>query len=110
MATPSEKGTAKSPRRKSGAPRPDEMSPEVFEFLTAIDDYKRANLRSFLGLTEVFEVLDKLRYRAGDPPMPQDAAIEALSDAIDAYKKEQGRLFPSWSEIFLVARELGWAR
>ncbi len=109
MAVPGEKGAAKPrKRRKKSASRPDEMTPEVFEFLTAVDDYKRAHMRSFLGLEELLEVFEELGYQ----PQPDGHGDELalLSEAIAEYKREQQRLFPSWSEIFRVARELGWAR
>jgi hypothetical protein len=39
------------------------MSDEQFEFLMAIDEYKRANQRPFPTWTEVFEVIKALGYR-----------------------------------------------
>ena len=81
------------------------MSPEAFEFLTAVDDYKRQHMRSFLTIEEIFEVLGKLGYRRAEK-----GSVGALSAAIEAYKEKHGRLFPNWSEIFQIARELGWDR
>jgi hypothetical protein len=95
--------------RRAGAPRPDEMSPEVFEFLTAIDDFKRTNLRSFLALEEIFQVFDRLGYHP-DGRALDERAIEELSGAIEQYKLQNERLFPSWSEVFQVALDLGWTR
>jgi hypothetical protein len=40
-----------------------QMSDEQFEFLMAIDEYKRANQRPFPTWTEVFEVIKALGYR-----------------------------------------------
>jgi hypothetical protein len=40
-----------------------QMSDEQFEFLMAIDEYKRANQRPFPSWTEVFEVIKALGYR-----------------------------------------------
>lgn len=40
-----------------------EMTDEQFEFLMAIDDYKRANQRPFPSWTEVLEVIKALGYR-----------------------------------------------
>ena len=40
-----------------------EMSDEQFEFLMAIDEYKRANARPFPTWTEVLEVIKALGYR-----------------------------------------------
>ncbi len=42
--------------------KPDEMSPEVLEFLTAIDDYKRQYERPFPSWSEVFEIVKGLGY------------------------------------------------
>ena len=39
------------------------MSDEQFEFLTAIDQYKRTNSRPFPTWTEVLEVIKALGYR-----------------------------------------------
>ncbi len=53
-------------RRRAGA-RKDaeegELSPEQFEFVMAIDEYKRANKRPFPSWTEVLEVIKYLGYR-----------------------------------------------
>lgn len=40
-----------------------QMSDEQFEFLMAIDEYKKANSRPFPTWTEVFEVIKALGYR-----------------------------------------------
>ena len=46
--------------------RPDEMPPEVLEFIQAIDDYKRTQRRPFPTWSEVLEILKTLGYqRAG---------------------------------------------
>ena len=39
-----------------------------------------------------------------------DADVLEFIAAIDRFKKENGRPFPSWSEILLVLRELGYRR
>jgi hypothetical protein len=39
------------------------MSPEQFEFLMAIDEYKRENSRPFPTWTEVLDVVKALGYR-----------------------------------------------
>jgi hypothetical protein len=50
-----------------------QMSDEQFEFLMAIDEYKRANARPFPTWTEVLEVIKALGYRkVADPePLPE---------------------------------------
>lgn len=47
--------------------RPDEMPAEVLEFITAIDDYKRANRRPFPTWSEVLEILKELGYTRESP-------------------------------------------
>ena len=42
--------------------RPDEMSDEVIEFITAIDEYKRARGRPFPNWSEVLEIVKGLGY------------------------------------------------
>ncbi len=39
-----------------------------------------------------------------------DTEVLEFIAAIDRFKKENGRPFPSWSEILLVLRELGYRR
>ncbi len=58
---PPETESEEDPRRTI-ATRPDEMPPEVLEFITAIDDYKRLNRRPFPTWSEVLEVLKTLGY------------------------------------------------
>jgi len=98
--------------RRPTAPRPDQMSNELCEFLTAIDDFRRAEQRSALSLEDVLVILSSLGYdqesRKADP---HDAdTIEVLVQAVETYKKDNERLFPNWSEIFRVARNVGWDR
>ena len=47
-----------------------EMSPEQFEFVMAIDQYKRVNRRPFPSWTEVLEIIQALGYRK--VAQPQD--------------------------------------
>ncbi len=46
------------------------MSDEQFEFIMAIDEYKRANARPFPTWTEVLEVIRALGYRKVAEPQP----------------------------------------
>ena len=48
--------------KKATATRPDEMSDEVVEFITAIDEYKRLNGRPFPNWSEVLEIVKSLGY------------------------------------------------
>lgn len=54
-------GRRRSDDRKSA--EEGQMSDEQFEFLMAIDEYKRKNTRPFPTWTEVFEVIKALGYR-----------------------------------------------
>ena len=61
------------------------MSDEQFEFLMAIEEYKRANTRPFPTWTEILEVIKALGYRKVADPQPL-----AESQARDE-KEGQGR-------------------
>lgn len=39
-----------------------------------------------------------------------DADVLEFIAAIDRFKKEHGRPFPSWSEVLLIVRQLGYRR
>jgi hypothetical protein len=67
-----------------------QMSDEQFEFLMAIDEYKRKNTRPFPTWTEVLEIIKALGYRkVAEPqplakakmePKPAEVPMEALLD------------------------------
>ena len=61
-------GRRRSDERKSA--EEGQMSDEQFEFLMAIDEYKRKNARAFPTLTEVLEVIKALGYRKVAEPQP----------------------------------------
>jgi hypothetical protein len=61
-------GRRRSDERK--AAEEGQMSDEQFEFVMAIDEYKRANSRPFPTWTEVLEVIRALGYRKVAPPQP----------------------------------------
>lgn len=54
-------GHRRTPERR--AAEEGEMTAEQFEFLMAIDEYKRANQRPFPTWTEVLEIIKALGYR-----------------------------------------------
>ena len=54
-------GHRRSPERR--AAEEGEMTAEQFEFLMAIDQYKRANQRPFPTWTEVLEIIKAIGYR-----------------------------------------------
>ena len=51
-----------------------EMTDEQFEFLQAVDSYKRANNRPFPSFTELLEIVKALGYRKVAEPEPLKAA------------------------------------
>jgi len=61
-------GRRRSDERK--AAEEGQMSDEQFEFIMAIDEYKRANARPFPTWTEVLEVIKALGYRKVAEPQP----------------------------------------
>ncbi|MGA1979364.1 MAG: hypothetical protein ABSG99_02200 [Sedimentisphaerales bacterium] len=61
-------GRRRSDVRKSA--EEGQMSDEQFEFLMAIDEYKRKNTRPFPTWTEIFEVIRTLGYRKVAEPQP----------------------------------------
>jgi len=61
-------GKRRSSERKSA--EEGEMSDEQFEFLMAIDEYKRKNARPFPTWTEILEVIKALGYRKVAEPQP----------------------------------------
>jgi hypothetical protein len=75
-------------RRKSDdrrAAEEGEMTDEQFEFLMAIDTYKRVNKRPFPSWTEVLEILKALGYRRVAEPMPLD---RRMADDLDLFLDE----------------------
>jgi hypothetical protein len=45
------------------------------------------------------------------PPLAEvDADALEFIEAIDRFKRQHGRPFPSWSEVLMVLRELGYRR
>ena len=57
-----EKATDAPAPKKTTTKRPDEMKADVLEFITAIDDYKRANQRPFPTWSEVLDIIKDLGY------------------------------------------------
>ena len=50
--------------------RPDEMSAEVIEFITAVDEYKRVHNRPFPSWSEILDVLKGLGYEKPEGEEP----------------------------------------
>ncbi len=111
-ASPQEPNTNR-PKVKTRTPRPDELSRETFEFITAVDDYKRRHLRSFLKDNEILAILAELGYSLpgqGVSEDPSEGELEAFAAARLTYREEAGRLFPTWSEVFELLAGLGYSR
>ena len=76
-------GRRRSDERKSA--EEGEMNPEQFEFLMAIDEYKRLNARPFPTWTEILEVIKALGYRKVAEAQSlatfkkEDASVESLN-------------------------------
>jgi len=64
-------GHRRTPERR--AAEEGEMTEEQFEFLMAIDQYKRANQRPFPTWTEVLEVIRAIGYRKVAEPQPLES-------------------------------------
>ena len=55
-----------------------EMTDEQFEFIMAVDQYKRANNRPFPTFTEILEIVKALGYRKVAEPRPIQPPKDAL--------------------------------
>ncbi|MBL8858531.1 MAG: hypothetical protein JNL28_08515 [Planctomycetes bacterium] len=49
--------------KKKSVARPDEMPPDVLEFIHAIDAYKRTQQRPFPNWSEILEIVKSLGYQ-----------------------------------------------
>jgi hypothetical protein len=76
-------GRRRSDERKSA--EEGQMSDEQFEFLLAIDEYKRKNVRPFPTWTEVLEVIKALGYRKVAEP-------QSLGQSKEDTKRRKERL------------------
>ena len=62
-----------------------QMSDEQFEFLLAIDEYKRMNSKRFPTWTEVFEVIKAMGYRkVADPQSLKPFVKDSTPDKVPA--------------------------
>ncbi len=59
--------TSEADPEKATSLRPDEMPPDVLEFITAMDDYKRTHRRPFPNWSEVLDVVKTLGYARARP-------------------------------------------
>jgi hypothetical protein len=61
-SAPKKPARAKTELPKGAPSTPDAMPPEVVEFITAIDEYKRKHQRPFPNWSEVLEIVKALGY------------------------------------------------
>ena len=70
-------------RRRSQARRSaeeGEMNDDQFEFIMAIEDYKKANGRPFPSFTEILEIAKALGYRKVADPQPLNPESAQMAD------------------------------
>lgn len=61
-STPDSKNAATKKPTPGAATKPDQMQPDVLEFIQAIDDYKRHESRPFPSWSEILEIVKGLGY------------------------------------------------
>jgi len=116
--SPADRDEFESSEAKVKVTRPDEMPAEVFEFIDAIEKYKRRCMKSHLASAQVLAVARELGYGRkggrkggrGDGEGDGVGVVEEYEGALEAYKKRFRRPFPNWSEVFEVLKEIGFDR
>lgn len=88
--------------------RPDEFAPETFEFIAAVDEFKRRHQKKQLSTQEMLQVLRSLGYRG--PGAVTATEVARVDGALLDYRRRNNRLFPGWSEIFAVLLDSGYHR
>jgi len=88
--------------------RPDEFAPETFEFIAAVDEFKRRHQKKQLSTQEMLQVLRSLGYRG--PGAVTATEVARVDGALLDYRRRNNRLFPGWSEIFAVLLDAGYHR
>lgn len=83
-------GRRRSDDRKSA--EEGQMSDEQFEFLMAVDEYKRKNARPFPTWTEVLELIKALGYRKVAEPQPLVPSEEHRAAVRSSNKREKVRV------------------
>lgn len=101
-----------------------EMTPEQFEFVKAIEAFKKKLNKPFPTWVDVLGVVVRLGYRPvekktirlSDEPLAVDDA--ALLDAtqvefvraVETYKRVNAVRFPTWTEVLEVVEQLGYRK
>jgi hypothetical protein len=110
-----------------------EMNPEQFLFLLSIDALKRSGGSSFPTWERVLEVVRGLGYRKtaaselnlggrvrdwteAANATPDRSAADAADEivlfllAVDAFKRANGKTFPTWTDVLEIIRKLGYRK
>lgn len=101
-----------------------EMTPEQFEFVQAIETYKRKKNRPFPNWVDVHGVITALGYQSveaktidfneapastfdtSDLTVPQAEFVRA----VETYKHVNKKRFPTWTEVLEVVDQLGYRK
>lgn len=101
-----------------------EMTVEQFEFVQAIEAFKKSTSTPYPTWLNIFDVVESLGYRVAEAPTLElgDAKIAnpdfahltgAKGDfvrAIEAYKTVNKKRFPTWTEVLEVVEQLGYRK
>ncbi len=85
--------------------------PRAFRFLTRGLGTKQTHSPDFLSLI-LFQpdYLQKLMEIGEADAEARSAEILEFVDAIDAYRQENSRPFPTWTEVFSILKRLGYTK
>ena len=102
-----------------------EMTVEQFEFVQAIEAFKKSSNTPFPNWINVLDVILSLGYRLADEPTLELAADAKIMNpdfahltgepaqfvkAIEAYKAVNRKRFPTWTEVLEVVEQLGYRK
>jgi hypothetical protein len=100
-----------------------EMTVEQFEFVQAIELFKKKNDSLYPTWIDIFTVSTQLGYTLCEPNTVDlsDAATPTLDPAwsaaqrdfvvaVETYKKVNKKRFPTWTEVFEVVLQLGYRK
>lgn len=101
-----------------------EMTVEQFEFVRAIEAFKKAGATPYPTWLNIFDVVQTLGYRLADEPTldlgdtkitnPDFANLTGergdFVKAIEAYKAVNRKRFPTWTEVLEVVEQLGYRK
>ena len=107
-ASPAQPGPGEAAASRNKPERPDEFAPETFEFIAAVDEFKRRHQKKQLSTQEMLQVLRSLGYRG--PGAITTSEVARVDGALLDYRRRNNRLFPGWSEIFAVLLDSGYHR